>query len=91
VAKRSEEQVDFFNVGSNDQINVKDIGEIVIEAMGLRDVEIKLAGGVDGGRGWSGDVKIMLLDIAKMRSIGWTPKLNSNQAVRQTVRKNISI
>jgi UDP-glucose 4-epimerase len=89
--KKSKEQVQFFNVGSDDQINVKDIGEIVIEAMGLRDVKINLTGGVDGGRGWSGDVKIMFLDIAKMRSIGWTPKLSSNQAVRQTVKKILSV
>jgi UDP-glucose 4-epimerase len=89
--EENEEQVQFFNVGSDDQINVKNIGEIVIEAMELRDVEIKLTGGVDGGRGWSGDVKIMLLDIAKMRSIGWNPKLSSNQAVRQTVKKILSV
>jgi UDP-glucose 4-epimerase len=89
--ERTEEQVQFFNVGSDDQINVKDIGEIVIKAMGLQDVKVDFTGGVDGGRGWSGDVKIMLLDIAKMRLIGWTPKLSSNQAVKQTVMKILSV
>jgi UDP-glucose 4-epimerase len=82
----SKEQIEFYNVGSANQINVKRIGEIVIEAMRLKNVEIKLTGGVDGGRGWSGDVKIMLLDIAKMKSIGWSPKLDSIQAVRKTVK-----
>jgi UDP-glucose 4-epimerase len=86
----SGEQVQFFNVGSVDQINVKNIGKIVIEAMGLPNVEIKLNGGVDGGRGWRGDVKIMLLDITKIRSIGWAPTLSSNEAVSQTVKKSVS-
>ena len=62
-----------------------------MEAMKLYDTKIKLSGGVDGGRGWIGDVKIMLLDIAKIQSIGWTPKFDSNQAVRQTIRKILSV
>jgi UDP-glucose 4-epimerase len=84
-----EERVQFFNVGSDDQINVKEIGEIVIETMKLQNVETKLTGGVDGGRGWSGDVKIMLLDTEKIKSIGWTSKLSSEQAVRHTVKKTL--
>ena len=88
-AESSDEQVQFFNVGSDDQINVREIGEIVIEAMDLRNVETKLTGGVDGGRGWSGDVKIMLLDNEKIKSIGWTPKLSSEQAVRHTVKETL--
>jgi len=42
------------------QINVKTIAEIVVEKMGLRGIEFKFTGRVDGGRGWKGDVKNML-------------------------------
>jgi len=49
-------------------------------------VEFKFTGGVDRGRGWAGDVKNMLLDISKLKSRGWVPKYNSEEAVRLTVR-----
>jgi UDP-glucose 4-epimerase len=80
-------RVEIYNVGSEDQINVKTIAEIVIEEIGLKNVKLKLTGGVDGGRGWKGDVKNMLLDISKLKALGWRPKLNSEQAVRKTVRE----
>jgi UDP-glucose 4-epimerase len=80
------EQVEIFNVGSEDKINVKTIAEAVVAAMGLTNVDLKLTGGVDGGRGWIGDVKIMLLNADKIKLAGWTPKLNSQQAVTQTAR-----
>jgi UDP-glucose 4-epimerase len=82
----SSEQVEIFNVGSEDKINVKTIAETVIAAMGLMNVDLKLTGGVDGGRGWVGDVKIMLLNADKIKSTGWMPMLNSQQAVTQTAR-----
>lgn len=67
---KSTEQVEIYNVGSEDQINVKTIAEIVAEEMGLQNVKFKFTGGVDGGRGWKGDVKNMLLDITKLKSHG---------------------
>lgn len=82
----SSKQVEIFNVGSEDKINVKTIAKIVIEEMDLRNVDLKLTGGVDGGRGWVGDVKIMLLNINKIKSTGWKPQLGSQQAVKQTAR-----
>jgi len=63
ASEKSREQVEIYNVGSEDTVNVATIARIVIEEMGLSDVEIKYTGGVDGGRGWKGDVKEMLLDI----------------------------
>jgi hypothetical protein len=29
--------------------------------------------GVEGGRGWKGNAEFMLLDITKMKSLGWKP------------------
>ena len=52
--------------------------------MGLKNVELKFTGGVDGGRGWKGDVKNMLLDISQIKALGWKPKLNSRQAMKKT-------
>jgi UDP-glucose 4-epimerase len=75
--EKTTEPVEIYNVGSEDQIDVKTIAEIVAEEMGLQDVEFKFTGGVDGGRDWKGDVKNMLLDINKFKVLGRGPKLNS--------------
>ncbi len=75
-------KADVFNVGSLDQVEVRRIAEIVAEEMRLRDIKFVFTGGVDGGRGWRGDVKIMLLSIDKLLKTGWKPKYNSEQAVR---------
>jgi UDP-glucose 4-epimerase len=80
------DKVEIYNVGSEDQVNVKEIADIICQEMGLRDVEYVYTGGVDGGRGWRGDVKVMLLCIEKIKSLGWKPKLNSRQAVQKTVK-----
>ncbi|MEM2995817.1 MAG: NAD-dependent epimerase/dehydratase family protein, partial [Candidatus Bathyarchaeia archaeon] len=79
-------KVEIYNVGSEDQANVKEIADIVCQEMGLSNVEYVYTGGVDGGRGWKGDVKVMLLSIEKIKGLGWKPKLNSHQAVRKTVK-----
>jgi len=76
------DNVKVFNVGSNDQIDVLTVAKIVVEEMGLKNVKFKPTGGVNGGRGWIGDVKNMLLDISKLKSIGWKPTYNSEKAVR---------
>jgi UDP-glucose 4-epimerase len=87
--EKSSEQVEIYNIGSEDQIDVKTIANIVVEEMGLKDVKFVFTGGVDGGRGWIGDVKNMHLDINKIKKQGWKPRLSSEQAIRQTVKSYI--
>ena len=77
---------DAYNIGSEDWITVTEIAEIVSREMGLNP-EFYFTGGVDGGRGWKGDVKIMLLSIEKAKAKGWKPKMNSKEAVEKTVRE----
>ena len=84
------EKADVYNVGSVDQVEVKAIAKIVTEEMGLRDVEFVFTGGVAGGRGWLGDVKIMHLSIEKLLETGWKPKYNSEEAVRLAVKAILS-
>jgi UDP-glucose 4-epimerase len=78
---------DVYNVGSLDKVNVRQIAEIITEEMCLRNVKLKFTGGVDGGRGWKGDVKTMQLSIRKLISLGWKPKLNSEKAIRKTCKE----
>ncbi len=85
--EKSSGRVEVLNVGSEDQIDVKSIAEIVIGEMGLSEVNLVLSGGVDGGRGWKGDVKNMCLDIRRLRSLGWRPKHTSTEAVGLAARQ----
>ncbi|MEM4265215.1 MAG: NAD-dependent epimerase/dehydratase family protein [Thermoplasmata archaeon] len=80
------EKVGIYNIGSMDVIDVKTIADIVCEEMGLRGVSYVWSGGVDGGRGWPGDVRRMQLSIKKISSEGWTPRMNSRESVKAAVR-----
>ncbi len=84
--KKDNKTVDFYNLGNDDWITVREIAEIVSEEMELKP-KFRFTGGVDGGRGWKGDVKFMRLSIEKAKRTGWKPKLNSYEAVRRTVRE----
>jgi UDP-glucose 4-epimerase len=84
--KTAKNQVEIFNIGSEDQTSVTKIAETVTETMGLSEVKLSYTGGVDGGRGWKGDVKNMLLDINKIKSHGWKPMYSSTQAVKKTTK-----
>jgi len=79
------EKYSVYNIGSNSQIAVDSIVDIIIEESGYSNVKKYFTGGVDGGRGWIGDVKKMLLDCNKLQTIGWNSKLDSKDAVRKTV------
>lgn len=81
--------VDIFNIGSEDRTNVLTIAEIVKDELGLSDAQISMTGGVDGGRGWMGDVKVMQLDMSRLMQTGWSPRYGSAGAVRQTVKEMI--
>ncbi|WP_461866816.1 NAD-dependent epimerase/dehydratase family protein [Thermococcus sp.] len=84
--RRGAKSFDVYNLGNDDWITVKEIAEIVSEEMKLKPL-FKFTGGVDGGRGWKGDVKLMLLSIEKAKSTGWKPRMNSYEAVRRTVEE----
>jgi UDP-glucose 4-epimerase len=70
-----------YNIGTEQQTNVLTIARIVAQAMGLQNVATRTTTSA-GGRAWPGDVKIMQLDIRKMKQYGWEPKLTSEEAVR---------
>ena len=80
--RKNTKKVDVYNIGSYDKITVKKIAKIVTEEMDTPNIKYKFTGGVDGGRGWKGDVKTMQLSINKLLQTGWKPKYTSKQAVR---------
>jgi len=80
-------RVEVYNLGSDDRVDVGFIARAVVEGMGLGDVTFRFTGGINGGRGWKGDVKQMLLAVDRIESLGWKPKLNSSEAVTKTVKE----
>lgn len=85
------EKIEVFNVGSKDWVNVKTIAEIVASELGLKDVKVKFTGGVNGGRGWIGDIKAMLLNVSKLFNLGWKPRYNSKEAVRLATKEELGL
>ncbi|MCS7099710.1 MAG: NAD-dependent epimerase/dehydratase family protein [Sulfolobales archaeon] len=73
------------NVGNEDWIEVSEIARIVSEVLGVRP-RVVFSGGTPDGRGWPGDVKLMLLSIDKIKSLGWRPRYTSAEAIRLTAQ-----
>lgn len=79
---------DVYNISvKSEGTTVTRIAEIVVEELGLSNVEFKYTG---GDRGWKGDVPRFSYDISKVLSTGWEPKHTSDEAVRQTVKDAVS-
>ena len=85
AVEHSTGEVNVFNIGSEDSVDVTEIADIVVGQMGLDGVEYNYTGGIDG-RGWRGDVKLMLLSIEKIKMLGWSPELGSARALEVAVK-----
>ncbi len=59
---------DYFNVGSEEWFTVTELAQILVEVMGLSDVQFEYTG---GDRGWVGDVPKVLLEVKKIKTLGW--------------------
>ncbi len=88
-AEHAEERVEYFNLGSQDYINVKEIADIVCREMGLDQDHVNYDWTESRGEskgGWKGDVEVMLLSIEKMEKLGWSPTYDSAESIAKTVR-----
>ncbi len=82
--ENARDETNVFNIGSTDHIDVTEVADIVVKQLGLSDVKYRYTSGMDG-RGWKGDVKVMLLSIEKIKRLGWTPQHGSAEAVKAAV------
>jgi UDP-glucose 4-epimerase len=72
------------NLGNESRTTVMSIARIVIEELGLSDVEHSFTGTPVG---WPGDQPVVLLDTAKLRALGWRARCTSDEAVRVATRR----
>ncbi len=73
-----------FNVATGDYITVTEIADIAVKCVKLDpdQVDYKYSG---GDRGWKGDVPVVRLNSDRIRSLGWSNKLNSTQAMKSAI------
>jgi len=72
-----------FNIGTEGWTAARRVAEILIEELGLSNVELRFTG---GNRGWTGDVPRMMLHIGRVKRLGWSPRYGSDEAVRIAAR-----
>ena len=83
LTEQFEPGADVFNISvMSEGTSVTHIAEIVVDVLGLSDVEFKYTG---GDRGWKGDVPRFKYDISKVLATGWKPEYTSDEAVRKAV------
>ncbi len=80
--------VEVYNIANEGTTSVMKIADIVINAMGLDNVEKVLIKTEDGG-GWKGDVKVAELSPKKLFSLGWKNSYSSDGAVELAVKETI--
>lgn len=81
--ENANEAINIYNIGTDEDIKIKKLATIVVDELGLKDVEFHYTGGI---RGWVGDAPIVRLSIEKIKKLGWKPKVNIEEAIRRTVR-----
>ncbi|MFP5228630.1 MAG: NAD-dependent epimerase/dehydratase family protein [Acidobacteriota bacterium] len=88
AAKRAAAPFSVFNVATEDAVTVTEIADLAVETLGFPAKPIFEYTG--GKRGWRGDVPVVRLDSTRIRSLGWFPKRNSRDAVRQSLEELIA-
>ena len=78
--RASEKNFEVFNVATSDYLTVTEIAELAIEIAGLAPDQVRLEY-TGGARGWKGDVPVVRLNTNRIRSLGWTCKRDTRQAL----------
>lgn len=88
ATKKAKGPFSVFNVATDDALRVTEIAELAAEALGLSASPVFEYSG--GACGWRGDVPVVRLDSSRVRSLGWIPRWNSREAMRQSLQEMIA-
>jgi UDP-glucose 4-epimerase len=80
--ERAPDRVNIFNLGQNEYCQVNDSIGWITAHLGLKP-KLVYSG---GERGWIGDSPFIFLDTAKIRALGWRPKLSINDGIIRTLQ-----
>jgi UDP-glucose 4-epimerase len=88
AATNAADRFSVFNVATDDAVTVTEIADLAVATVGLA---VRPVFDYTGGRcGWRGDVPVVRLDSARIRALGWIPKWNSREAVRQSLKEMLA-
>jgi UDP-glucose 4-epimerase len=79
--ERATDRVNVLNLGTDEYCELNDSIRWITERLGVTP-QLEYSG---GDRGWIGDNPFIFLDTARIRSLGWAPKLSIRAAVLRTV------
>jgi len=79
--EKANDKVNVFNLGVDDYCVLNDSIGWITEALGVKP-RLEYGG---GDRGWIGDNPFIFLDTAKIRALGWKPKLSIREGIVKTV------
>lgn len=82
LIKKTDNDVNLFNLGTGDTCSVRRIAEIVVEESKIENVKIEYTG---GKRGWAGDVPKTFLNVDKLLGTGFEPTRMSEETIRDCV------
>jgi len=82
TAKQAKHQVEVYNLGTDEYVQVNDSIRFICGALGLKP-RLDYTG---GDRGWVGDNPFIFLDTKKVRATGWKPTLTIEQGIISTLR-----
>lgn len=77
---KTRKSFEVYNVATGDYITVTEIARLAMEVSGLSDEDVRIEY-TGGDRGWKGDVPIVRLNTDRIRSLGWTCRRTSQQAL----------
>ena len=87
IHDHAQEKLNCFNIGTSDSVTtVKYLAETTVR-QAQPAAKIRYTG---GNRGWVGDVPKVNYSVEKLKKLGWSPRLTSNQAVDRAVAEIVS-
>ncbi|MBO0728397.1 MAG: NAD-dependent epimerase/dehydratase family protein [Acidimicrobiaceae bacterium] len=84
AARRAPRPYAVYNVATGDYVTVKEIASLALEVLGLSTRTTALSY-TRGDRGWKGDVPVVRLSTARIRSLGWNNERSSAEALRDSL------
>jgi UDP-glucose 4-epimerase len=74
-------KINIFNLGTDEYVEVDDSISVICEALGATPKRHYTG----GERGWIGDNPFILLDCARVRALGWAPRLTIRDGILRTL------
>jgi UDP-glucose 4-epimerase len=80
--KHAQDKVNILNLGTSEYCQVNDSIGWITDHLGLKP-QLSYSG---GSQGWVGDNPFIFLDTARIRALGWQPKLTIREGIVRTVQ-----